>query len=73
MNNLKSLNYLLNNKQKKLYFFLSILLFISSVLEILVLTFVLEILNFLSNTTDASQSKFIEIFEALNLKELFFG
>ena len=73
MNSLKSLNYLLNFKQKKLYFFLSILLFISSALEILVLTFVLEILNFLSNTTNASQSKFIEIFEALNIKELFFG
>ena len=73
MNNIKSLNDLLSYKQKKLYFFLSILLFISSILEILVLTFVLEILNFLSNTTNANQSKFIEIFKALNIEGLFFG
>ena len=73
MKNLKSLNYLLSFRQKKLYFFLSILLFIASILEILVLTFVLEILNFLSNTTNASESKFIKIFESLNIKEIFFG
>ena len=73
MKNVKSLSYLLNTEQKRSYFLLSILLFISSILEILVLTFVLEILNFLSESTDIKDSKFSFIFEKLNISNIFFG